>query len=176
MNRSTDRLLSLPLLAAAIACVMHAWPFLATGAGSLAHPLADSASMRLTGFLVAALALVVGALLFLAGLLPGRPAHQAGAPLFGRAAEVQELGRPHLRRFFQVLPAVTVLALLADQPWRGGEAANEPKGGQDVVSAPPALATPPAELALAPAPPEQAVKTLPAAEPAPASPAVPASP
>jgi len=77
MDRLVDRLLSLPLLAVAIACVMHAYPLLAIGAESLAHPLADFASMRLTGFLVAALVLVLGALLFLAGLLPGRPAHRA---------------------------------------------------------------------------------------------------
>jgi DNA-binding beta-propeller fold protein YncE len=180
MNRTIDRLLSLPLLAAAIACVMHAYPLLATGAVSLAHPLVDFASARLTGFLVAALALVLGALLFLAGLLPGRPAHQAGTPLFGRAAEVQGQGRPRLRRFFQVLPAVAVLALLADQPWRGsGEVANEPKGGQDVASAPPTRVTPPPAAPVpAPAPPEQAAKAPPPAAAAPASPApvVPALP
>ena len=173
MDRLVDRLLSLPLLAVAIACVMHAYPLLAIGAESLAHPLADFASMRLTGFLVAALVLVLGALLFLAGLLPGRPAHQAGAPLFGRAAEVQDLGRPRLRRLFLILPAIAVLALLADQPWRspGGEGANQPKG-QDVASAPPAPApvAPPAP-APAPPPPVEAIKTPPAAEPAPASPA-----
>jgi len=105
----------------------------------------------------------------------------SGVPLFGRAAEVQNPGRPRLRQAFLVLPAIVVLAVLADQfgPWRttgpGSEIAapkqpTEPKSDEpkDIASAPPA---PPA----APTPPVQAPPPVQAAKP-PAPPAQPPAP
>jgi hypothetical protein len=147
----------------------------------LSHPLADPAALRLVAFLVVALACLLGALLFWSGQLPGRPGHQAGAPLFGRAAEVTDAGRPRLRLVFLVLPVIAVLALLADGfgPWRthdsGGEVAapNEPKGNEpkDIAGVPPAP-TPPAVPLTPPAPPpEQAAKA-----PEPVQPAAPTPP
>ena len=131
MNRLADRVLALALAVVAIGCLARVYPLVGSfawhGASGL---LADAASVRLLVFSVAALACLVGALLFWAGLLPGRPAHVVGAPLFGRAAEVQETGRPGLRKVFLALPLVVVVALAADRfgPWHdgGGEVASQP--------------------------------------------------
>ncbi len=175
MNRSVDRLLAFLVLAVALACLAHAYLLPGTFALSrLAHPLADAASLRLAAFLAAALVCALGALLFWQGLLPGRPGHQRGAPLFGRTAEVPDAGRPRLRLVFLALPTLAVLALLADQfgPW-GGEVPAEPKG-QDVADAPPPASAAPSPVTPAPAPvapapvtppPEQADKAPPPAEP-----------
>ncbi|MBA1143449.1 WD40 repeat domain-containing protein [Mesorhizobium neociceri] len=173
MNRGADRLLG--LLSLAIGVVCFAIQRLAQGDASIA---ASFASVHLVALFAAGAVCVIGALLFFAGLLPGRPNQPSGTPLFGRAAEVQNPGRPRLRRTFLVLPAIVVLALLADQfgPLRasgpGAEVAapNEPKAGpkgQDVAGVPPDLATPPA-------PPVQAAKPPEPAQPAP--PPIPAQP
>src|ERR1700750_1754830 len=77
MNRVADGLLSVLLLAIGVASFAVAR--LAQRHAGMAVSLA---SVRLVVFVVAGAACVVGALLFLAGLLPGRPNHQAGAPLF----------------------------------------------------------------------------------------------
>jgi hypothetical protein len=188
MNRVADRLLALALAVVAIGCLARIYPpvggdaFAWRGFSSL--PV-DPASLRPAGFLAAALACLLGAGLFWAGLLPGRPGRAAGAPLFGRAAEVQDGGRPGLRKAFLVLPLVVVAALAADRfgPWHdgGGEIASqpgepkagepspgEPEGnapkGQDVASAPPAPVAPtPPEVAVIPPP---TVAPLPPAPPA----------
>jgi hypothetical protein len=181
MSRGADRLLAVLLLAIGIAS--FAMARLAQRDAGMSF-----ASVRLPVFLVAGAACLIGALLFLAGLLPGRPNHQAGAPLFGRAAELQNPGRPGLRRAFLILPAITVLALLANGvgPWLAhragpGEVAapsepkpNEPKG-QEIANAPapspPAApaSPPPVMPAVPPAapPPEQAVEAPPPAQSAP---------
>ncbi len=173
---NTDRLFGLLLLAIGVVC--FAVQMLEQGDTGIA---ASFASVRLVALLVAGAVCVIGALLFFAGLLPRGPSHLSGAPLFGRAAEVQNPGRPRLRQAFLVLPALVVLALLADRfgPWRatgpGGEIAapkepaepksNEPK---DVASAPPAAPTPPVQAA---PPPEQAGKPPePPVQPPPAPP------
>ena len=155
MNRLDDRLLGLLLLAIGVAC--FAMQRLTQGDASIA---ASFASMRSVGLFVAGAVCVIGALLFFAGLLPGRPNHPSGTLLFGRAAEVQNPGRPRLRRAFLVLPAIVVLALLADQfgPWRGAGPGSwvaapkepaEPKSNEpkDIASVPPAAPTPPAQAA-----------------------------
>ncbi|MBE1710701.1 MULTISPECIES: WD40 repeat domain-containing protein [Mesorhizobium] len=186
MNRGADRLLAVFQLAIGIASLATA---------RLAQHDADMsfASARLVVFVVAGAACLIGALLFLAGLLPGRPNHQA--PMFGRAAELQNPGRPGLRRFFLVLPVITVLALLANgvSPWLAhragtGEVAapSEPKTNEpkDIASAPqtPEPATPPATPnappGAAPAPPPLAAPPpeLAAKPPAPSQPAPPAAP
>lgn len=192
MNR--DRLLAVFLLAIGVASFAVAR--LAQHDAGMSF-----ASARPLVFLVAGAGCVIGAQLFFAGLLPGRPNHQAGAPLFGRGAELQNPGRPGLRRAFLILPAITVLALLANGagPWLAHRAgpgevaapgepkANEPK---DVASAPPApeppappsappVAAPAPPPELAAPPPELAAKPPePAPLPAqpPAAPAVPAPP
>lgn len=184
MNRGADRLLALVLLV--IGAVCFAMQRLAQADASIA---ASFASVRLVAFFAAGAVCVIGALLFFAGLLPRGSNHLSGAPLFGRAAEVQDPGRPRLRRAFLVLPALVVLALLADQfgPWRaagpGAEvtAPNEPKAepkGQDVAGVPPDLATPPAPPNSPPvaAPPEQAPPVQEAKPPAAPPPPAPASP
>lgn len=181
MNKGADRLLTLALVVVAVGCLARIyWP--AIGEAFLwrgfSGPPMDPASLRLAGFLVAAFACLLGAGLFWAGLLPDRSGQAAGAPLFGRAAEMQDAGRPGLRRVFLVLPLVVVAALAADRfgPWHeGGDIAsepvepkadepnpgepkaNEPKG-QDVASAPPASepAAPPPAPAEAASPPEAA--------------------
>ncbi|CAN7672484.1 WD40 repeat domain-containing protein [Mesorhizobium sp. LjNodule214] len=181
MNRSVDRLLAFLVLAVSLACLAHVYLLPGTFVLSrLAHPLADAASLRLVAFLAAALVCALGALLFWQGRLPGRPGHQTGAPLFGRAAEAQVSGRPRLRLVFLVLPMLAVLALLADQfgPWRTGGEVPAPGEPKDVASAPPQPVNPPpatpAPAPVAPAPvtppPEQAAKAPPPAEPAPVTP------
>ncbi|WP_352587739.1 WD40 repeat domain-containing protein [Mesorhizobium caraganae] len=185
MNRGADRLLALVLLVIGVGC--FAMLRLAQGDASIATSLA---SMRSVALFVAGVACVIGALLFFAGLLPRGSAHLSGAPLFGRAAEVQNPGRPRLRQVFLVLPALVVLALLADRfgPWLvhrsapGGEVAapKEPKAepkGQDIAGVPPDLAappTPPSSPPIAippePTPPVQAAKPPEPAPPAPPRP------
>ncbi|MCV3209340.1 WD40 repeat domain-containing protein [Mesorhizobium sp. YC-39] len=184
MNRFADRLLALLLLAIGAACFAMAY---------LAHggEVADEAftSVRLAVFGAAGIVSAVAAVLFWAGLLPGRPSHASAAPLFGRAAETQDIGRPRLRQVFLVLPVVALLVLVADRFWSGKSpdeavAPGEPEG-QDIANAPPAPApaNPPAAAPVPapspPAPPEQAAETSPKpARPAPpaAAPAVPVQP
>ncbi|BCG87096.1 hypothetical protein MesoLj113c_32060 [Mesorhizobium sp. 113-3-9] len=189
MNRLADRLAALVLAVVALACLALIFPLISTVAlHGFSGPGANLP--RLAAFSVAALACLVGALLFWAGLLPGRPAHLAGAPLFGRAAEVRETGRPGLRKIFFALPLIVLAALAADRfgPWHdgGGEIASQPSEpkpsepkpdqpklaepkpgepkGQDVASAPPAPEPAPAP-APQPAPPPVAANPPPAAVP-----------
>ncbi|WP_027052298.1 WD40 repeat domain-containing protein [Mesorhizobium erdmanii] len=203
MNRLADRGLALVLAAVAMACLAPVYLLANNGAfawhGASWLP-AHAAFLRLLGFSVAALACLTGALLFWAGLLPGRPAHAAGAPLFGRAAEVQQTGRPGLRKVFFALPLIALAALAVDRfgPWHqgGGAVASQPKvaepkpderklvepipaepKGQDVASAPPAPepATPPAPP-VPPAPPPVAANPPPAPAPPVAAPVAPSPP
>ncbi|MFD1984089.1 WD40 repeat domain-containing protein [Mesorhizobium newzealandense] len=208
MNRVVDRRIAFILLVVAVVCAWRAW--LAPGDAvvvwrGVSSFAGDPATLRLAGLLVGALACLIGAVLFWAGLLPGRPAHATWAPLFGRAADVQDTGRPGLRKAFLVLPLVVVAALAVDRfgPGRtheGGEVAsqpsepkpgepqpNEPKPGepkgQDVASAPPApepvtppAAAPPAPPAVAPAAPPPEVANPPAAPATPPAPVPPTPP
>ncbi|WP_425462892.1 WD40 repeat domain-containing protein, partial [Mesorhizobium norvegicum] len=203
MDRLADRLFALPLLAAAMACLVRTYLLLGgrdfTWSG-MVRMLHGPATPWAVVFLAVGALCLLGALLFWAGLLPGRPRHPTGAPLFGRDAETEPKGRPNLRRAFLVLPVIAVLVLLADQfPWRApdGEVAspsqpkanepripgpktNEPKGN-DIASTPPAPepvappAPPPAasppEAANPPAAP--APPTLPALVPPPVAPTPP---
>ncbi|AEH87640.1 WD40 repeat domain-containing protein [Mesorhizobium opportunistum] len=190
MNRLADRVLALLLAAVAIGCLARIYPLVATLAWGRASVSQDAASLRLLVFSVAALACLVGALLFWAGLLPGRPAHLASAPLFGRTAEVRETGRPGLRKVFFALPLVVLAALAVDRlgPWHdggGGVAselkANEPKPdeprlaepkpdepkSQDVASTPPAVEpAPPAPPPVAANPPSTPMPPAPPQTPA----------
>ncbi|TGV55585.1 WD40 repeat domain-containing protein [bacterium M00.F.Ca.ET.141.01.1.1] len=168
MNRLADRVLGLVLAVVAVACLAGVYPLIDALAG---HGFAglDAAAPRLAAYSVAALACFIGALLFLAGQLPGRPVHAAGVPLFGRDAEVEPAGRPGLRRAFLVLPVVVVLALLGDKfgSWRPHE------GGQDVASAPPVVPAPkPAPPAPAPPPAPPAAANPPTVSVQPAPPVV----
>ncbi|QPC91912.1 WD40 repeat domain-containing protein [Mesorhizobium sp. INR15] len=175
MNRLADRLLALLLAVVAVACVAHI--YLLPGAmdfalNNLPQRLREASVLQLAAFSVLAFACLVGAALFWAGSLPGRVSLPAGAPLFGRAAEAQETGRPRLRQAFLILPAIAVMVLLATSfgPWRAP--------GQDVASAPPAEPSP---KPVAPQPPEQAAKPLQPApvtppEPVPTSPVAPTPP
>ncbi|ESY76420.1 hypothetical protein X740_29155, partial [Mesorhizobium sp. LNHC221B00] len=179
MNRLADRVLAFLLAAVAIGCLARIYPLVATLAWGRASVSQDAASLRLLVFSVAGLACLVGALLLWAGLLPGRPAHLAGAPLFGRTAEARETGRPGLRKVFFALPLVVLAALGVDQfgPWHdGGEVASEPKAdepkpdepkSQDVASTPPAVEpAPPAPPPVAANPPSTPVPPAPPQMPA----------
>ncbi|WP_164548738.1 WD40 repeat domain-containing protein [Mesorhizobium sp. M7D.F.Ca.US.005.01.1.1] len=190
MDRLADRLFALPLLAAAMACLVRTYLLLGgrdfTWSG-MVRMLHGPATLWPVVFLAVGALCLLGALLFWAGLLPGRPRHPTGTLLFGRDAEIDPKGRPTLRRAFLVLPVIAVLTLLADQVlWRAqgpgdGVAspsqpkANEPKipepktnepKGQDVASVPPAP-EPVAPLA-PPAPPPEAAN--PPAAPVPPTP------
>ncbi|GLQ79007.1 hypothetical protein GCM10007881_25240 [Mesorhizobium huakuii] len=181
MTRVADRLLAVLLMALAAACLVHLYLLPGSKDFSLTAMHGPWAT-RLVAFSLLAFACLVGAVLFCAGLLPGRPAHLAGTPLFGRAAEVQETGRPGLRKIFLALPLIVLAALAVDRfgPWHdGGDVASqpsEPKGGapkpdepklaepkpaepkgQDVASAPPTPAPAPQ-----PAPPPIAANPPPA--------------
>jgi hypothetical protein len=190
MNWVADKLLAVVLLAIGIACFAKAGLPRGDGAGSFAY-------VRLAVFLATGGACLLGAMLFWAGLLPGRPWDRAVAPQFGRAAEVRDTGRPRLRQAFLVVPCIAVLALAADQfgPWRahdagkGGEvsAPNEPKAtepkaaeprGEDIASAPPAPASPSPVVVPTPpaAPPPEQAKAPPPAPTKPAAPAQPSAP
>ncbi|PTE06442.1 WD40 repeat domain-containing protein [Mesorhizobium helmanticense] len=173
MNRVVDRLLAVLLLAIGVAC--FATVYLAQGGAAAGEAFA---SVRLAVFCATGIVSAVAAMLFWLDLLPGRLGHAPGAPLFGRAADAQDAGRPRLRKVFLVLPVVAVLALVADRfgPWSGtnpgGEAVapGAPKG-QDIANAPPA--NPPAAAPVpVPSLPEQAAETPP---PEPARPAPPAA-
>ncbi|RWC26849.1 MAG: hypothetical protein EOS27_23645 [Mesorhizobium sp.] len=97
MNRVVDRLLAVILLLLAVVCCWRAWLALVDAAiiwRDVSSFTGNAASLRLAGFLAAALACLLGAVLFWAGLLPGRPGQAAGAPLFGRA----DYRRPQSRR------------------------------------------------------------------------------
>lgn len=183
MDRLAERLFALPLLAAALACLVRAYLLFGDKDFSwdgIIHMLHGPATLQPVVFLTVGGLCLFGALLFWAGLLPGRPGKTAGAPLFGRDAEIDPKGRPGLRRAFLMLQVIAVLALLADQfTWRRhtgpGEVAtpSEPNEPKQHVSAPPVPepVTPPAPPLAAP-PPEQAAKPPAAPEPPPA----PASP
>jgi hypothetical protein len=128
MNRVADKLLAVVLLAIGIACFAKAGLPRGDGAGSFAY-------VRLAVFLATGGACLLGAMLFWAGLLPGRPWDRAAAPQFGREAEVRDTGRPRLRQAFLVVPCIAVLALAADQfgPWRphdAGKRSERPKRTQ----------------------------------------------
>lgn len=180
MNRLADRVLALVLAVLAAACLAQVYPLIEILAGRGLAGL-DAVTPRPAAYSAAALACLIGALLFLAGQLPGRPEHAAGVPLFGRDAELEPAGRPRLRRTFLVLPVVVLLALLGDGfgSWRPHE------GGEQVASAPPMETAPkpappePSPIApmppLPPAPPDQAA-TPPAAANPPALPVQPAPP
>ncbi|ESY79898.1 hypothetical protein X739_30255, partial [Mesorhizobium sp. LNHC220B00] len=143
MNRLADRVLALVLAVLAAACLAQVYPLIEILAGRGLAGL-DAVTPRPAAYSAAALTCLIGALLFLAGQLPGRPEHAAGVPLFGRDAELEPAGRPRLRRTFLVLPVVVLLALLGDGfgSWRPHE------GGEQVASAPPM------ETAPKPEPPE----------------------
>ncbi|PDQ18509.1 transcriptional regulator [Mesorhizobium sanjuanii] len=172
MNRVVDRLLAALLLAIGVAC--FATVYLPQGGAAAGEAFA---SVRLAVFCATGIVSAVAAMLFWLDLLPGRLSHAPGAPLFGRAADTQDAGRPRLRKVFLVLPVVAVLALVADRfgPWSGSGveavAPGEP-AGQDIANAPPASTPVPAL-----APPEEAAETPPP-EPAPpaAAPAAPVQP
>ncbi|RWN64940.1 MAG: WD40 repeat domain-containing protein [Mesorhizobium sp.] len=185
MNRFVDRLLAVLLLAIGLLCFTRVYFALGgEGAGE------GFASVRLALVGAAGVCSALAALLFWAGLLPGRSTQDPKVPLFGRGAETQPAGRSRLRKIFVVVPFLAVLALMADQlgPWLrqpqdAGKsltaeqpAPSTPKG-EDVASAepvqPPAPASP-SEVALAPpasppeaapAPPPQTVAPLPQAPP-----------
>ncbi|WP_256753814.1 WD40 repeat domain-containing protein [Mesorhizobium sp. Mes31] len=199
MDRLAERLFALPLLAVALACLVRAYLLLGGrdfAWGGMVRMLHGPAMLLPVVFLAVGALCLLGALLFWAGLLPGRPSRSTGTPLFGCDAEIDPKGRPGLWRAFLVLPVIAVLTLLADPVlWRGqgqgGEVAspsqpkadepkipepktNEPKGN-DVASAPPApvLPTPPEVVPpppAAPAPPEVAVIPPPTVAPLPPPP------
>ncbi|TPM28196.1 WD40 repeat domain-containing protein, partial [Mesorhizobium sp. B2-3-4] len=162
MNRVADRVPALVLAVVTAACLGRVYPLIDIVAERGSYGL-DAATLKLGAYSAGALVCFIGALLFLSGQLPGRPAHAAGVPLFGRDAEVEPVGRPRLRRAFLVLPVVVLLALLGDRlsTWRSHE------GGQDVASAPPAEPAPrpeppaqaPPQAAKPPAPPPAAPET-----------------
>ncbi|CAH2409689.1 WD40 repeat domain-containing protein [Mesorhizobium escarrei] len=175
MNRFADRLLAMLLLAIGLLCFIRA--YFALGGESAGDALA---SVRLAFFGTAGVVSALAALLFWAGLLPGRSTLAPKTPLFGRDAEMQTAGRPRLRQLFAVVPFLAALALVADQlgPWSrqpqdagksliAEQPAPSAPQGKDVTSAPapePEAPVSPSEVALAPpvSPPEPA--------PAPAAP------
>ncbi|WP_287077276.1 hypothetical protein [Mesorhizobium sp.] len=112
MNRIADRLLAMLLLAIGMLCFTRVY-FALGGVGE------GFASARLAFFAATGVVSALAALLFWAGLLPGRSTLAPKTPLFGRGAELQPGGRPRLRRLFAVVPFLAVLALVADQlgPW-----------------------------------------------------------
>ncbi|WP_263485750.1 WD40 repeat domain-containing protein [Mesorhizobium sp. CO1-1-11] len=179
MNRLADKVLALVLAVVAAACLAQVYPLIDILAGRGLAGL-DVAMLRPAAYSAAALACFIGALLFLAGQLPGRPVHAAGVLLFGRDAELEPAGRPRLRRTFLVLPVVVLLALLGDGfgSWRPHE------GGEHVASAPPMGSVPkpesPSPVArtppLPPALPSEQAATPPAAANPPALPVQPAPP
>lgn len=141
MNRLVDRLLAALLLAIGMLCLTRVY-FALGGEGA-----GDAfASARLAFFGAAGVFSALAALLFWAGLLPGRSKPGPAIPLFGRGAETQPAGRPRLRQLFAVVPFLAVLALVVDQlgPWsrqpqdaRKSLTAEQPAAkGQDVTSAP----------------------------------------
>ncbi|TIL73390.1 MAG: WD40 repeat domain-containing protein [Mesorhizobium sp.] len=188
MNRFIDRLLAMLLLAIGMLCFTRV--YFALGGGGVGEGFA---SARLAFFAAAGVVSALAALLFWAGLLPGRSTHDPKVPLFGRGAETQPGGRPRLRRLFTVVPFLAVLALVADQlsPWSrqpqdagksliAEQAVPSAPESQEVTSAPApkpeaapaspsevALAPPvsPPEPAPAPAAPPQTVAPLPQAPP-----------
>ncbi|RWF04839.1 WD40 repeat domain-containing protein [Mesorhizobium sp.] len=183
MNRFVDRLLAALLLAIGMLCLTRVYFALGgEGAGDV------SASARLAFFGAAGVFSALAALLFWAGLLPGRSKPGPAIPLFGRGAETQPAGRPRLRQLFAVVPFLAVLALVADQlgPWSrqpqdvgksltAEQAAPSAPKGEDVASAPApapeALERP--EQTAAPPPPQGAnpgASAKSAQPPAPASP------
>ena len=126
MTRPADRLLAVLLMALAAACLAHLYLLPGSKDPAAMH---EPWAAQLAAFSLLAFACLVGAVLFWAGLLPGRPAHMAGAPLFGRAAEVQETGRPGLRKVFLALPLIVLAAFAVDRfgPWHdGGDVASQP--------------------------------------------------
>lgn len=146
MSRLADRWPALVLGVVAAVCAVRAYP-LVDAVALQGFSAADAASLRLVAYSAGAIACFIGALLFVAGLLPGRPVHVAGAPLFGRDAEVEPQGRPGLRRAFLLLPALVVLALLGDQAGSWWQ-----HRGQDVASAPPVEPAPRPEPVVPPPP------------------------
>ncbi|MER8437092.1 WD40 repeat domain-containing protein [Mesorhizobium sp. M1312] len=144
MTRLVDRLLAALLLAIGMLCLIRVYFALGDeGAGDA------FASVRLAFFGAAGVVSALAALLFWAGLLPGRSTLAPKKPLFGRGAETEPGGRPRLRRLFAVVPFLVVLALVIDQlgPWLGQpqdagksltaeQPAPSAPNGEDVASAP----------------------------------------
>lgn len=166
MDRVVDRMLALLLLTLGAACFAKAYLAQGGAVGGEAF-----AFLRPAAFGAAGIVSAVAAVLFWAGLLPGRPTQAPGSPLFGRAAETQGPGRPRLRKTFLAIPLIAALALVADQfgPGRMDNAADTPAGevsalnepkGEDIANMPapavpvpaPAPAAPPAEQAAGPQP------------------------
>jgi len=189
MTRGADRLMAVLLMALAAACLVHLY-LLPGGKGFGLTAMHEPWATQLVAFSLLAFACLVGAVLFWAGLLPGRPTHLAGTPLFGRAAEAQETGRPGLRKIFFALPLIVLAALAVDRfgPWGGGEVAslpneppNEPKTAEPKPSEPKPSEPKPDEPKLAepkPAEPkgQDVASAPPAPEPAPAPAPQPAPP
>jgi hypothetical protein len=146
MNRFVDRLLAVLLLAIGMLCFIRVY-FALGGEGT-----GDAfASMRLAFFGAAGVVSALAALLFWAGLLPGRSKPGPAIPLFGRGAETQPGGRPRLRQLFAVVPFLAVLALVVDQlgPWLG----QPQDAGKSLTAEPPAPSVPKdQDVASAPAP------------------------
>ena len=189
MTRGADRLMAVLLMALAAACLVHLY-LLPGGKSFGLTAMHEPWATQLVAFSLLAFACLVGAVLFWAGLLPGRPTHLAGTPLFGRAAEAQETGRPGLRKIFFALPLIVLAALAVDRfgPWGGGEVAslpneppNEPKTAEPKPSEPKPSEPKPDEPKLAepkPAEPkgQDVASAPPAPEPAPAPAPQPAPP
>ncbi|TIY05640.1 MAG: WD40 repeat domain-containing protein, partial [Mesorhizobium sp.] len=98
MNRFVDRLLAALLLAIGMLCLTRVY-FALGGEGA-----GDAfASARLAFFGAAGVFSALAALLFWAGLLPGRSKPGPAIPLFGRGAETQPGRRPRLRQLFAVV-------------------------------------------------------------------------
>ncbi|RWN99268.1 WD40 repeat domain-containing protein [Mesorhizobium sp.] len=159
MNRFVDRLLAMLLLAIGMLCFTRVY-FALSGEGA-----GDGfVFARLAFFAAAGVVSALAALLFWAGLLPGRSTLAPKTPLFGRGAELQPGGRPRLRRLFAVVPFLAVLALVADQlgPW-----SRQPQdAGKSLI----------AEQTVPSAPEGQEVTSAPAPEPEAIQPPAPASP
>ena len=114
MTRGADRLMAVLLMALAAACLVHLY-LLPGGKDFGLTAMHEPWATQLVAFSLLAFACLVGAVLFWAGLLPGQPTHLAGTPLFGRAAEAQETGRPGLRKIFFALPLIVLAALAVDR-------------------------------------------------------------
>lgn len=152
MNRLVDRLLAALLLAIGMLCLTRVY-FALGGEGA-----GDAfASARLAFFGAAGVFSALAALLFWAGLLPGRSKPGPAIPLFGRGAETQPAGRPRLRQLFAVVPFLAVLALVVDQlgPW-----SRQPQdAGKSLTAEQPASSAPKdQDVASAPAPAPEALE------------------
>ncbi|WP_292186138.1 hypothetical protein [Mesorhizobium sp.] len=118
MNRVVDRLLAVILLLLAVVCCWRAWLALGDAAiiwRDVSSFTGNAASLQLAGLLAVALACLLGAGLFWAGLLPGRASHAAGAPLFGRADPIDWTAGFDLQRMNERRAAYIAALKAADQ-------------------------------------------------------------